>query len=100
MTKEYIRSTHAIVHKGMARADGRLTLSDAALCFEPLNKQFGLGPYRIPLGDIAKVETYSLPPFIPEGIKVTLSDGSYRRFVMTDSKGWVVMLRETLAAQG
>ncbi|QSX35672.1 PH domain-containing protein [Shewanella sedimentimangrovi] len=98
MATEYIRSTHAIVHKGMARADGRLTLTEEALCFEPLNKGFGLGPYRLPLGDIIKVETYSLPPFIPEGIKVSLSDGSYRRFVMMDAQGWARLLQETLGA--
>lgn len=97
MATEYIRSTHAIVHKGMARADGRLTLGDDSLSFEPINKGFGLGPYRIALSDISQVETYSLPPFIPEGIKVTLRDSSYHRFVMADAKGWAELLRGALA---
>ncbi|MBY5921442.1 hypothetical protein [Ferrimonas balearica] len=52
MSDEVITSAVATVQAGVARADGKLSLTDSDVTFELFNQQFGLGPNRFLRNDI------------------------------------------------
>ncbi len=53
---ELIKSSLATVQMGVAKADGKLSLTTTALSFVPFNAQLGLGPYHFQRDTIISVE--------------------------------------------
>lgn len=55
MDDGYIKSATATVQNGVAKADGKLSVTTSSIHFEPYNKEFGLGPYELDRNAVVKV---------------------------------------------
>lgn len=56
MDDGYIKSATATVQNGVAKADGKLSVTTSSIHFEPYNKEFGLGPYELDRNAVVKVK--------------------------------------------
>ncbi|WP_309304487.1 hypothetical protein [Shewanella sp. FJAT-52076] len=91
------KSATAAVQRGVARADGRLSLADSTLTFTPYNSQFGLGPYQLAVTDIAKVEKClgkggGILPVTRDALRITLSGGDSYEFILANPDDWIAAL--------
>ncbi|MCL2920235.1 hypothetical protein [Shewanella litorisediminis] len=91
------KSATAAVQRGVARADGKLSLADSTLTFTPYNSQFGLGPYQLAVTDIARVEKClgkggGLLPVTRDALRITLSGGDSYEFILANPDDWIAAL--------
>ncbi|MDG9669335.1 hypothetical protein ONV78_16465 [Hahella sp. CR1] len=98
--EKVIKSSTSTIQRGVAKADGKLWMTAETLHFAPYNEDFGLGPYNIPLTDIAKVEKHSIPPLLPEGFKVTLMNDHTYQFIVANSETWIELVEKYRDALG
>ncbi|EGM69539.1 hypothetical protein [Shewanella sp. HN-41] len=97
MQEAPIKSSVATSQNGVARADGKLSVTEHLICFSPYNKTLGLGPYELQRKDIAKVEQCwgkggGILPVTSDAIKITLVDGSVYQFILASPQEWVNLL--------
>lgn len=97
MQENIIKSSVATIQNGVARADGKLYVTEKNIHFEPYNKELGLGPYELDRGEVSKVEKYlgkggGFIPVTTDAIKITLNGGSEYRFILTNPKEWISLL--------
>jgi hypothetical protein len=71
---------------------GRLFLTRRNLIFKPHRMNIQSNVVTIPRHDIAGVAATRMLGLIPNGLKVTLRDGTVHRFVVRDREGWVRVL--------
>ncbi|EIZ1363969.1 hypothetical protein ACJXWG_004576 [Vibrio parahaemolyticus] len=99
MFKEPIKSSFATVQIGVAKADGKLSLTDTEVVFVPFNEQLGLGPYHIKRDEIKSViqdvgKGGGIIPIITDAIRITLSNDSTFVFITANPKQWVEIFSE------
>ncbi|TKB50516.1 hypothetical protein FCL40_05030 [Ferrimonas sediminicola] len=97
MSDKMIKSSIATVQQGVAKADGRLWLSEQQIGFEPFNHQFGLGPYRFARSEVAESETClgkgaGVLPITTDAIRLTLADGRVFEFLVAHPREWLEAL--------
>ncbi|QSX38262.1 hypothetical protein [Shewanella sedimentimangrovi] len=97
MESQTIKSTVAAVQNGVARADGKLSLTVSDLSFVPYNTQLGLGPYSIPRGEITKVEKClgkggGIMPVTRDALRITLDGGKQFEFILANPEDWLALL--------
>lgn len=93
-----LKRCYATLQLGVAKADGRLTLTDNLLHFEALNKQLGLGCYEIKLNNISHVEKSAgkaagLIPITASGIKITTKENHHLEFILAEPDEWLCCLQ-------
>lgn len=96
-----IKSSIATIQAGVARADGKLSLTDSEVTFVPFNQQFGLGPYRFSSSDIVSVEKCfgkggGIIPVTTDAIRITLSNEKVYEFIVTEPTQWIAALTEVV----
>ncbi|GAB6262618.1 hypothetical protein [Photobacterium sp. R1] len=101
MSEKIIQSSVATVQIGVARADGKLSITDSDVTFVPFNQQFGLGPYRFSRHEIASVvqcfgKGGGIMPVTRDAIRITLSSEQVYEFIIAEPKQWVKALSETV----
>ncbi len=94
MVDELIKSSLATVQMGVAKADGKLSLTTTALSFVPFNAQLGLGPYHFQRDTIISVEQAvgkggGILPLTTDAIRITLSDASTYEFIIAMPAQWL-----------
>ncbi|WP_319554072.1 hypothetical protein [Vibrio sp.] len=94
MSGEIIKSSVATIQVGVARADGKLSLTDAEVIFEPYNQKIALGPYILQRDEIVSVEKCigkgaGLMPVTNDAIRITLSDERTFEFIIAEPNQWV-----------
>jgi hypothetical protein len=101
MFGQVIRSSVATAQVGVARADGKLSLTDSEVTFVPFNEQFGLGPYRFKRNEITSVvkcfgKGGGIIPVTTDAIRVTLSNEFYYEFyyefIVIEAGEWIEAL--------
>ncbi|OHU88048.1 MULTISPECIES: hypothetical protein [Pseudoalteromonas] len=97
MQQRTIKSTHASIQQGVAKADGTLSISAQTLTFEPFNHERGLGPYTIERAKIVKVEKCTgtgggILPITHSAIRVILDDNHSYEFILANSELWLETL--------
>lgn len=97
MAEANIQSSIVAAQKGVVRCDGRLTKTRHYLQFEPFNRSATIGPYLLPLIDIVNVDTCwgkgaGILPITPDGIEITLKDGSQYQFIVGEPQLWIARL--------
>ncbi|WKE64794.1 hypothetical protein PVT67_14140 [Gallaecimonas kandeliae] len=102
MPEKMMRSSVATVQLGVARADGKLSLTDSDVSFVPFNEQFGLGPYRFKRDEIKSVAKClgkggGIMPVTTDAIRVTLSDESCYEFIVAEAEQWIEALGEIIS---
>ncbi|NMM39469.1 hypothetical protein HHO47_01060 [Pseudoalteromonas arctica] len=93
-----LKRCFATLQLGVAKADGRLTLTDNLLHFEALNKQLDLGCYAIKLNNISHVEKCvgkagGLIPITTAGIKITTKENYHLEFILAEPDEWLNCLQ-------
>ncbi|WP_064435888.1 GRAM domain-containing protein [Pseudoalteromonas neustonica] len=93
-----LKRCYATLQLGVAKADGRLTLTDNLLHFEALNKQLNLGSYAIKLNNISRVEKCSgkaggLIPITTAGIKIITKENHHLEFILAEPDEWLNCLQ-------
>jgi hypothetical protein len=71
---------------------GQLFLTRRNLIFKPHRMNIQSNVVTIPCHDIAGAAATRTLGLIPNGLKVTLRDGTVHRFVVSDREGWVRVL--------
>ncbi|WP_462164223.1 PH domain-containing protein [Pseudoalteromonas xiamenensis] len=99
MTQNVLFSSPASIQMGAAKADGKLSLTDSQLHFEPSNKMLPLGPYHFERSDITHIEkcTGKGAGFIPittDAFRVTIHDSKRIEFIVADVDAWISLLAE------
>jgi len=56
MQETFIKSSVATIQNGVARADGKLWVTENRIHFEPYNKELGSGPYNLEQKAVSKAE--------------------------------------------
>ncbi|MDR5867479.1 PH domain-containing protein [Halomonas koreensis] len=97
MQENFIKSSVATIQNGVARADGKLYVTETNIYFEPYNKKLGLGPYELERNEISKVEKClgkggGIFPVTSDAIQITLLDGSEYQFILANPKEWINLL--------
>lgn len=97
MTAGSTRSATVTAQKGAIRCDGRLSKTRYHLQFEPFDTSAIIGPTSLALADVVKVDTCwgkgaGILPITPDGIEVTLKDGSQYQFIVGDPQQWTALL--------
>ncbi len=103
METQMTKSIIGMVQNGAVRADGRFTLTDAEISFEPFNKEFGLGPYHLAKATIASAEKCfgkgaGILPITSDAIRLKMTDGHHYEFVLASSDQWVAEINQWLEA--
>ncbi|WP_258405957.1 hypothetical protein [Shewanella acanthi] len=91
------KSTVATLQLGVAKADGKLTLTEDILSFVPFNHRLGLGPYCLALDEILSVEPCSgkaggIIPITYNAIRINLSNQQSYEFILADTHKWLETL--------
>ncbi|EKE77809.1 hypothetical protein [Gallaecimonas xiamenensis] len=94
-----IKSSPATVQDGVAKADGKLSLTDSEVAFFPFNDQFGLGPYRFQRSEIASVvkclgKGGGIIPITTDAIRITLLNELRYEFIVAEAEEWIAALEE------
>lgn len=89
-----IKSANAAVQRGVARADGKLSLTAASLEFTPYNNQLGLGPYQVARTEIVRAEKClgkggGFLPVTTDAMRITLSSGDCLEFIVANPQEWI-----------
>ncbi|GIU47030.1 hypothetical protein [Shewanella algidipiscicola] len=90
-------SAPVTAQKGAIHCDGRLSKTRYHLQFEPFDTSSIIGPTLLALVDIVKVDTCwgkgaGILPITPNGIEVSLKDGSQYQFIVGDPQQWIALL--------
>lgn len=93
-----LKSCYATLQLGVAKADGRLTLTDHLLHFEALNKQLQLGSYAIKLESIVHAEkSYAkaagIIPINRSSIKIKTQENHNIEFILAEPDEWLSFLK-------
>ncbi|ANQ17030.1 hypothetical protein [Vibrio natriegens] len=99
MAGEIIKSAAATIQVGVARADGKLSLTDTEVIFKPYNQKLAFGPYILKRDEIVSVEKCigkgaGIMPVTSEAIRITLSDQRAFEFVIAEPNHWLAALGE------
>ncbi|GAA3555125.1 hypothetical protein [Marinobacter xestospongiae] len=97
MDDGYIKSATATVQNGVAKADGKFSVTTSSIHFEPYNKEFGLGPYKLDRNAVVEVKKCwgkggGILPVTSDGIELTLEDGSAYQFIVANPDDWLALL--------
>ena len=97
MSVNLIKSSIATVQNGVARADGKLQLTETEVIFEPFNQLFGLGPYKFKCSEIASVgkclgKGGGIIPLTTEAIRITLFNKQVYQFMIAQPEMWIDLL--------
>ncbi|WP_372872394.1 hypothetical protein [Shewanella sp.] len=97
-----IKSATAAVQRGVARADGKLCLTESGLEFTPYNSQFGLGPYQLSRTEIAKAEKClgkggGFLPVTSDAMRLTMKNGDTLEFIVANVQDWISALNALAA---
>ncbi|OZG72658.1 hypothetical protein BTA51_14100 [Hahella sp. CCB-MM4] len=97
MESNRLKESTATIQNGVARADGKLCVTESHIHFEPYNKEFGLGPYELERKTVSKVEKCwgkggGILPITSEAIKITLIDGTEYQFILANPEEWISLL--------
>ncbi|GGP88201.1 hypothetical protein [Shewanella ulleungensis] len=92
-----IKSVTATLQAGVAKSDGKLTLTTSHINFEPYNKQLGLGPYTFELSHIIKVKKSmakgaGILPLSTDAIELTFTDNQIKTFILANADEWMRLL--------
>lgn len=103
MQSTTLNSTFATAQQGVAKADGKLWVSENEVGFTPLNDAFGLGPYKLACNDIANItlatgKAAGLLAITANAIRITLIDGRAFEFIVAEPSWWVEYLTQHCAA--
>ena len=101
MSVNRIKSSIATVQNGVARADGKLQLTEFEVIFEPFNQEFGLGPYQFKRAEIAAVgkclgKGGGIIPITTEAIRITLQSEQVYEFIIAQPSQWIALLAGNL----
>ncbi len=104
MITELNNSSFAILQLGVAKVDGKLSLTDTEISFVPFNSQLGLGPYLFKCADIVSVEKAvgkggGVIPVSTDAIRFTLSDEITYEFIIANPEQWVDAFKHLAAQQ-
>lgn len=99
MAGEIIKSATATIQVGVARADGKLSLTETQVTFEPYNQKLAFGPYILKRDEIVSVEKCigkgaGIMPVTSEAIRITLSDQRAFEFIIAEPNQWLAALGE------
>ncbi|ANQ21847.1 hypothetical protein BA893_09250 [Vibrio natriegens] len=94
MAGEIIKSAAATIQVGVARADGKLSLTDTEVIFKPYSQKLAFGPYILKRDEIVSVEKCigkgaGIMPVTSEAIRITLSDQRAYEFVIAEPNQWI-----------
>ena len=97
MQENIIKSSVTTIQNGVARADGKLYVTENNINFAPYNKELGLGPYELKRREVSKVEKClgkggGIFPVTSDAIQITLVDGSEYQFILSNPKEWLSLL--------
>ncbi len=97
MQETIIKSSVTTIQNGVARADGKLYVTENSINFDPYNKKLGLGPYELKRRDVSKVgkclgKGGGIVPVTSDAIQITLVDGSEYQFILSNPKEWLSLL--------
>ena len=101
MSVNLIKSSIATVQNGVARADGKLQLTESEVIFEPFNQELGLGPYQFKRAEIAAVgkclgKGGGIIPITTEAIRITLHSEQVYEFIIAQPSQWIAFLAGNL----
>lgn len=82
---------------GIESVGGRLFLTDRRLLFKSHHSNFQVHEMSVPLGDVAVAKAVMTLKIVPNGIKVTRTDGSAERFVVEGRREWERLINEAVA---
>ncbi len=94
MSGEIVKSSIATLQVGAARADGKLTLTNSEVIFEPYNQKLGLGPYTLKRDEIISVQKCigkgaGIMPVTSEAIRITYSEKRAFEFIIAEPNQWI-----------
>lgn len=97
MSGSMYKSSIAAIQNGVARADGKLEVSESEIRFVPFNQTLGLGPYCIERQQIRCVERTvgkggGLLPVTKDAIKITLQNNKVYEFILASPEEWITIL--------
>ena len=96
MSLQPIKSSFATLQLGVSRSDGRISVFDNEVYWEPQNKDFGLGPYRLPRKDVISVSRKNIgtpeKPVYTEAFQLCLKNDDIYEFILCESENWVKLL--------
>lgn len=96
MLLQPIKSSFATLQRGASRSDGRISIFDSEVYWEPHNKDFGLGPYRLARQDVASVSRKNIgtleKPVYTEAFLLRLNNDDTYEFILCESESWVNLL--------
>ncbi|MBR9875925.1 hypothetical protein L3V31_15500 [Vibrio sp. J1-1] len=100
MTGEIIKSSTATIQVGVARADGKLSLTETKIIFEPYSQKLALGPYILKRDEIVSVEKCigkgaGIMPVTSDAIRITLSDERAYEFIIAEPNQWIAAFGAT-----
>jgi|TARA_Y100000588_G_C13971798_1_gene803300 hypothetical protein len=87
----------ATIQSGVAKADGKLVVTEQDIVFEPFNKELGLGPYTFSRAQINNVGKCSgkgagILPITADGIRITLNNNDIFEFILANPDEWLSVL--------
>lgn len=99
MSGEIIKSSVATIQVGVARADGKLSLTDSEVIFEPYNQKLAFGPYILKRDEIVSVEKCigkgaGIMPITSDAIRIMLSDERAFEFIIAEPNQWIEVFGE------
>ncbi len=94
MSEKIIKSSVATMQVGVARADGKLSLTNLEVIFEPYNRKLAFGPYLLKRDEIVSVERCigkgaGIMPVTSDAIRITLSDERVFEFIIAEPHQWI-----------
>jgi hypothetical protein len=94
MIEEKNLSGVATFQQGVAKSDGRLTISIDSVSFAPFNEQTNLGVVEFAISEIANVARSKgtgagILPISSDAIKVTLDNGKEYEFIVSEPQQWI-----------
>ncbi len=94
MSEETIKSSAATIQVGVARADGKLSLTPSKVIFKPYGQKLALGPYILKCDEITSVKKCigkgaGIMPVTCDAIRITLSDERVFEFIIAEPEQWI-----------
>lgn len=96
MLLQPIKSSFATLQRGASCSDGRISIFNTEVYWEPHNKDFGLGPYRLSRHDVTSVSRKNIgtpeKPVYTEAFLLRLKNDDIYEFTLCESESWVNLL--------
>ena len=97
MHAQTVKESIATIQSGVAKADGKLLVTEQEIVFEPFNKELGLGPYTLSRAHINNVDKCSgkgagILPITADGIRITLNNNDVFEFILANPDEWLSVL--------